>query len=125
MQRTVQPAVIGDFHAGCAGFHEVLRVEMRARWIGRSGRVHDREMLLFPERLKSRHCWMQSEKAVEVEHGFLRDVDGRTHGVVTRLAVGHDDVEAVGRAALEDHYQTLGANAGVGRAKGRSRQEAW
>src|SRR5438132_8541149 len=56
-------------------------------------------MLLFPERLKRRHCGMQSEKAVEVEHGFPGDVDGRTHGVVTGLAVGYDDVEAVGCCA--------------------------
>src|SRR5437899_10957235 len=81
-------------------------------------------MLLFPERLKMRHGRMQSEKAVEVEHGFPGDVDGRTHGVVTGLAVRYDDVEAVGCSALEDHYQALAAVAGVGRAKGCARQKA-
>src|SRR6202158_278302 len=98
---------------------------MRARWIGRSGGVHDGEMLLFPERLKSGHRRMQSEEAVEIEHGFFRNVDGRPHGVVAGLAMGHNDVEAVGCTALEDHYQTLGGDDGVGRAKGRARQEAW
>src|SRR5882762_7955758 len=68
-------------------------------------------MLLFPERLKSRHRRMQSEKAVEVEHGFLGDVDGWPHGVISGLAVGHNDVEAVGCAALEDYYQTPGSAA--------------
>ena len=67
---------------------------------------------------------MQSEKAVEVEHGFPGDVDGRTHGVVTGLAVRYDDVEAVGCSALEDHYQAPGAESGVGSAEGGARQKA-
>src|ERR1700676_2974977 len=81
-------------------------------------------MLLFPERLKRRHRRMQSEKAVEIEHGFLRYVDGRAHGVVTELAVWHNDIEAVSCSALEDHYQALGANSGIGSAKGGARQKA-
>src|SRR5260370_20615417 len=80
-------------------------------------------MLLVPERLKGRHRGMQSEKAVEVERGFLRNIDGRSHGVVTRLAVGHNNVEAVGRPALKDYDESLGTDSGVGRAKGRAGQE--
>src|ERR1700688_1187464 len=81
-------------------------------------------MLLFPERLKGRHRGMQSEKAVEIEHGFLRDIDGRPHGVVIGLAVRHNDVEAVGCSALEDHDQALGANSEIGGAKGRAGEKA-
>jgi hypothetical protein len=84
----------------------------------------DREMFLVPERLKGRHRGVQSEKAVEVEHRFLRNIDGWPHSVVAGLAVGHNDVEAVSRAALEDHDQALGANAGIGRAQGRAREKA-
>jgi len=112
-----------DLYAGRAGFHVVLRIEVRPRGVGRSGGVHDRKMLLLPERFKGRHRRMQSEKAVEIEHGFLRDVDGRTHGVVARFAVRHNNVESVGGSALKDHDQTLRANAGIGRAKGGARQE--
>ena len=68
---------------------------------------------------------MQSEKAVEVEHRFLRDVDGRTHRVVTRLAMRNDDVEAVRGSALKDDDQSLGAKARVGGSKGGARQEPW
>src|SRR6266478_3409971 len=80
-------------------------------------------MLLLPERLKRRHRGMQSEKAVEGEHGFLRDVDGRPHGVVTGFAVGHNDIEAVGGAALKDYDESLGTDSGVGSAKARTGQE--
>ena len=52
MQGAVQPAIFGGFHAGRAGFHEILRVEMRARGIGRAGGVHDGEMTLLPQRLE-------------------------------------------------------------------------
>jgi len=67
---------------------------------------------------------MQSKKAVEIKHGFLRDVDGRPHGVVTRLAVRHNDVESVRRAALENHDESFGAHSGVNRAQSRARKKA-
>ena len=66
---------------------------------------------------------MQSEKAVKIEHRFLRNIDGWPHGIVVRLAVGHNDVETVGGSALKDDDQPLVANAGVGSAK--SRVERW
>ena len=55
MQGAVQPAIVGDLEAGRAGFHIVLRIEMGARGVGRTGGVHDGEMFLFPERFKRRH----------------------------------------------------------------------
>jgi hypothetical protein len=48
---------------------------------------------------------MQAEEAIEVETWFCGDGDAGAHGVVVLLAVGNDDVEAVGRAALEDDDQ--------------------
>ena len=39
--RAIQPAVFGRLHAGRAGLHEILRIEMRARRIGRTRGVHN------------------------------------------------------------------------------------
>src|SRR5260370_17043128 len=65
-QRAVQPAVFGRLQAWRARFHEVLRVEMRARRVGRTGGVHDRELVLVKERLKWREARMQTEKSSHV-----------------------------------------------------------
>ena len=52
---------------------------------------------------------MQAEEAVEVDD--LPCAEWRCWGASrsTRLAVRHDDVQSVRRAALEDHDQALGA----------------
>ena len=58
---------------------------------------------------------MQSEESVEVDRRVRRAGDGprnrdrRTHRVVRALAVRHDDVQRVGRAALEEKDQHLAA----------------
>jgi hypothetical protein len=80
-------------------------------------------MLLFPEWFKRRHCRMQSEKSVEIEHGLPGNIYRRPHGVIGGLAVGHNDVQPVRRSALEDYDQPIAANARVRRAKGRARQK--
>src|ERR1700722_3338220 len=67
---------------------------------------------------------MQSEKSVEIEHGFFRDVDGRAHSIVAGLAVRDDDVEAVGCSALEDDDQAFVADSRIGGSEGGARQEA-
>jgi hypothetical protein len=67
---------------------------------------------LLPQRLKGRERRMQAEEAVEIEHRLARNVDGGPHGVILRLGVRDDDVQSVGRAALEDDDQALGASAG-------------
>ena len=66
-QRAIQPAVGGGLQAGRAGLHVILRIEVRARGIGRAGGVHDREMLLIPQRLQRRERRMQPEEAVEID----------------------------------------------------------
>src|SRR5580658_8681931 len=107
MQRAVQPTVFGCFYSGCARFHEVLRVEVRACGVGRSGGVNDGQMALLPKRLEGRERRMESEESVEIKHRVAGNIDGWPHGVVCTLVVGHDDVEAVGCAALEDDDETL------------------
>jgi hypothetical protein len=101
----VEPAVFSALDAGRAGFHEVLRVEVGAGHVGRAGGVDDGEMALIVERLEGRERGMQAEEAVEIDDLILRDGDAGAHGVVVLLAIGNDDVEAVGCAALEDDDQ--------------------
>ncbi len=50
---------------------------------------------------------MESEESVEIDDRVARDVDGRPHRIVGALGVRHDDIEAVGCAALENDDQAL------------------
>ncbi len=109
VQRTIEPSIFGHFHAGRAGFHEILRIEMRARRVGRSGSVNNGEMALLPQRLKRRQRGMQSEEPIEIDHRFARNVDAGPHRIILRLTVRDYDVEPVSRASLEDDYETLAA----------------
>ena len=115
LQGAVEPAVLGAFDAGSAGLHVVLRVEVGARHVGRSGGVDDGEMALIVERLEGRERGMEAEESVEVEHLVLRNGDAGAHGVVVLFAIGDDDVETVGGAALKDDDQ---AAVGNGRSLG-------
>src|SRR5215469_13110401 len=63
---------------------------------------------------------MQAEEAIEIEDIFARDVDAGAHRVIGMLSMRHNDVEAVGCAALEDHHQALGSGAGLDRAECRA-----
>ena len=127
--RFIQPSCV-RLAAGRAGFHVVLRVEVRARRVGRTDRIDNRQMLLVEQRLERRERGMQSEEAVQVDRGVVvlawvaggpRDRDGRAQVVVGLLAVRHHDVQAVGRAALEDRDQNFLARAGASAAyKARS-----
>src|SRR5262249_817482 len=99
---------------GSAGFHEILRIEMRARRVGRTGGVNDRQLTLLPERLKRREGRVQAEEAIEIDDGFSGNVDAGPHPVVLGLAVRNDDVQAVGGCTLEDDQQTLRMRPGFG-----------
>ncbi len=114
LQVTIQPAVGRGLDAGRARFHVVLRVEVRARAVGRSGGMDDGETLRIPHRLEPGERRMQAEETVEVDDRLarralarLRNGNRRAHGVIIFLAVRHHDVEAVGRAALEDGDQSF------------------
>ncbi len=64
---------------------------------------------------------MESEESIEIKHRVARDIDRWPHGVVGALVVRHDDVEAVGCAALEDDNQALVLSAdGVSGVRGTS-----
>src|SRR6266481_8726790 len=71
---------------------------------------------------------MQAKESVEVEHRFLRNINRRTRDVVGSFAVGHDNIQTVRSAALEEHDQTLRLRAWIGssisgpRQKGRQRR---
>ena len=93
---------MGALDAGSAGFHEVLRIEVRARHVGRSGGVDDGEVSRVVERLEGIERGMQTEESVEIDDLLLRDGNAGAHGVVVLLAIGHDDVETVSGAALKD-----------------------
>ena len=86
--------------------------------------MHDRKMTLLPKRLKCRERRMQPEEAVKIEHRLARNVDAGPHGVVLRLGMRNDDVEAIGGATLKDHDQTLRARAGFDSSEGGPGQEA-
>ena len=76
--------------------------------------MDDGEMTLAVERRESGHGRVEAELAVEIEHLAGLDGDGRAHAVVVRLTVGHDDVEAISRTALEEHDEfTAGALGGL------------
>ena len=87
--------------------------------------MNDREVALLPQWQKGRERRMQSEKAVEIENRFPGNVDAGTHGVILSLAVWDDDVESIGRPALEDHNQALGAGGVLGGSESGSGQETW
>ena len=69
--------------------------------------MHDGEMLLVPQRFESGHRRMQSEEAVKIDHALPRDGDAGAHVVIRLLAMRHNDVQAVGGAALEEYDQAL------------------
>ena len=107
----IEPAVVRRFYAGRAGLHEILRVKMRARGVGRTCRMNDRELAVVEERAERREARMQAEEAVEIDgrsfHAVarLRNRDRRANAVIVFFAERHDGVQAVGGAALEKDDQ--------------------
>ena len=102
LQGAVEPSILRGLDAGSAGFHVVLRVEMGAGHVGRSGGMDDGEMALVIERLEGREGGMETEESIEVDDLVLRNGDAGAHRVVVLFAIRDDDVEAVGGATLED-----------------------
>ena len=75
--------------------------------------MNNRQLAAVPHRLQWLQGGMQRKPAIEIETAVrlarLRDGDARTQLVVPRLEERHDDVQAVGRAPLEDGDQDLAA----------------
>ena len=67
---------------------------------------------------------MQSEKTIEIDDVFSRNVDARAHRVIRALAVGYDDIESVGGATLKNDDQALGLSARIDRAERGAGQDA-
>src|SRR6266567_8535368 len=99
---------------------------MRARRIGRTSSVHDGQLILVKERLKGSEAGMQTKESVQVDRGIsiqlgvckykprtpaatlgLRNGNRRTQAIIIRFAEGHDDIQAVSRAALKQHDELL------------------
>src|SRR5271165_885362 len=96
---------------------------MGAGSVGRARGVNDGEMALVPKRLERRQRGMQSEEAVEIDHLLPRNVDAGPHGVIRGLGVGHNNVQAVSSAALENDDEPFVAGTGLRRAPCRPRKE--
>ena len=67
LQIAVEPAVRCALHARRRGLHVILRVEVRARGVRRSARVHDRQRVLIPKRLERRETRIEPEETVEID----------------------------------------------------------
>src|SRR5882724_3556242 len=90
---------------------------MRARAVGRAGRVDDREPLGIPKRLEGLERRMQTEVAIKVDRRLgaairFRNRDVRAQIVVAVLAVRYDYVQTINGAALKDGDQRLPLAAG-------------
>ena len=110
--RAIQPAVIGGFEARRAGFHVVLRIEVRARGIGRAGSFDNCQLLRIPERLQSPQPRMQPEVAVEIDGrsvAFHRDAEWPSSAAArsTRRRRAAQHIQAIDRPALENRDQDL------------------
>src|SRR6266446_5036085 len=86
---------------------------MRARWVRRTGGVHNRKLVLVKERLERREARVQSEESVQVDRRVraatlrLGNRNCGPHAVVIGLAKRHNNVQAVSRAALKQHDELL------------------
>ena len=88
--------------------------------------MNNRQLAAVPHRLQWLQGWMQRKPAIEIETAVrlarLRDGDARTKLVVPRLEERHDDVQAVGGAALKDGDQDLAAGLSLSALRGGAQQ---
>ena len=127
LQVPVQPAVLRALHARRARLHVVLRVEVRPGRVGRPAGVDDCQIAPIPERLERLQARVEAEETIEIERGVLSGArllnrDAGPGLVVLGFAERHDDVQAVGSAALEDRDELLGARRASLRER-RAREE--
>ena len=80
---------------------------MRPGFVRRPRRMNDRQMPPVPQRLQRLHRRVETEKPVQIDDLALLDRDRRPHLVVVALGVGHDHIQPIHRAALEEHHQAL------------------
>jgi hypothetical protein len=68
--RFIHPSAVA-FRPGVADSMKVLRIEVRARRIGRSGRVYDGQVSVVPDRLEWSERRVQAEEAIQVDGGVF------------------------------------------------------
>src|SRR5262249_25523496 len=78
-------------------------------------------MFLVPQRLERTHGGMQSKETVQVNNVLAGNGDRWPAAVVRLLGVWHHDVQAVSRAALEQHHKALARGAPGGGLRGINR----
>src|SRR5215472_6553732 len=112
-QSAVEPPILRRLYTRRAGFHIILRVEVPARRIRRTRRVHNGEFVFLEERRKGSERRMQPKKSVQVNGrissnaSWLRNSDGGAQAVIVGLREWHDDVESVSRPTLEQNDELL------------------
>src|SRR6267143_1593836 len=67
---------------------------------------------------------MQSEKAIEVEHGFMGNINVRSHCIVLLLAVWNNNIQAICGPSLENYHQAFVMGIRTYCAQGSASQEA-
>ena len=126
----VEPAGRVAAAAQARGFPVVLRVEVRARRVGRAGRRDHGQAALLPQRQHVGQGGVQGKGVVQLERGLIGAV-GRGQGNagaqagVVRVGVGHEQRQAIDCAAQEHDDEAafaLGAQGGLGKGAWAERQ---
>jgi hypothetical protein len=109
---------------GAAGLEDVLAVEVRALAIRRRDRMDEERLLRLVEPGGLGQRGMEGEQAVEARR--RSDVDGERAAQprVGRLRIRHDDVEAVGSAALDHEDEAALGRRGARQDQAGRRQHA-
>ena len=113
----VQPAhALGGTGGGVLdGLH---RCEVRAVRHGQAGGVHRAHPALLPQRQQRGERRVQAEEVVLGHEPVGRHRDPRARAVVDRVAVRHDQGQAVGGAAHREHHEDVGGARRRGRCAG-------
>ena len=84
---------------------------MRARIVGRTGRMDNGKLLRRPEFFKRFKRRVKAEKAIEVDCSVrfirCRNGDRRAEIVILTFTVRHNDIQPIDRTALEYSHQNL------------------
>ncbi len=96
-----------------------MPARIRGSWGPRADRVDRGEVFCVPQRPERRETGVQAEVPVQVQDVLLRHGDARPFLIIDRVTMGHDHVEPVHGATLEETDQ----HSAVGRTGGRADSE--
>ena len=96
-KHAIEPTVRRAFDSWRADLHVILRVEMRAGVIRRTGRMNDGQLALIVNILERRQRGVQRIKTIEIDGAFftrsrLGDGDARPKRIVSAVFEGDDDI---------------------------------